>query len=185
MFRPTSRTLPTTTFGMLLVVTAGALTPGVVSAQGAPQPGDRIRLVRADSPGVTEGTLVSLTREDLVYRSEEGSQARVGRASLEKLEVARRRSNAGSGLVLGSLVGFVVGVALESTAEEKPCTSFCVEIFDDSTASTMAGLGGAMLGGVGGLLAGALIKTHRWEPVIGPRPDRRPGAVGLGIRLRF
>jgi hypothetical protein len=126
------------------------------------EPGQRVR-VTAPTISSTQivGAFAHMAADTLVVETD-GRAWHFPRASLTRVDVNRgQKSNAGRGALFGFLIGAGIGaVALGSS-------SLCAETLEvPAGRCALIGAGG---GGVGGLLlgtiAGALIKTDRWQEV--------------------
>lgn len=109
----------------------------------------------------------------------------VARAKVRTLDVMREHGKAGTGAVLGLLVGAVAGGVIGSSTWKDPCAGavgwegmFCGLGETQNERSTA----GALIGGLGGALLGAFIgsgiTSSRWESV--PLPSKAGVAVGVG-----
>jgi hypothetical protein len=179
--------------GVLVGLTmTGLLRP--VSAQQAPlAPGQWVRVVSPAGGAVRQGRLVAVLADTVVL--ERGPiQEWITLSSRDRLEVLRRvRSLA----LPGALVGAGVGVAVGSTSSRHLCEA---PITNFSPTTRYCGLSpavAAILYGLGGVAAGALIggwfKSTSWEPLslpgsgpvrisVAPLPRSR---LALGASVAF
>jgi len=153
--------------------------PGSVSAQTVAE-GSRVRVKTSDSKVV--GTLTETTDEELALRLENGSLVRIPLTTIERLEVSRgKKGNAGKGLLIGLGAGVLLGWAGANTGcNEK---GFLSSLDNIGCASGQAA-GGFLVGLVGGVVAGALVKTERWKKVdSGPQITLTLPKRGIGAQV--
>ncbi len=82
--------------------------PGRVSAQSLAE-GSRVRIETSESKSV--GTLTEKSEQQLTLRLENGSEIRIPRASVERLDVSiGKKGNLGKGVVIGLGAGVLAGV---------------------------------------------------------------------------
>ena len=149
------------------------------------EPGQRVR-VTAPTISSTQivGAFGHIEADTLVVETD-GRTWHLPRASLTRVDVNRgQKANAGKGALFGFLIGAGVGaVALGSS-------DLCTETLE--VAGGRCALIGAGGGGVAGLLlgaiAGALIKTDRWQKVPLDRlrvsfihPGHKPFALAMSV----
>ncbi len=134
------------------------------------------------------GTFVTCEADSIIMESN-GNVLALPLDSVTKLEVSwGRKTNTGMGAGIGFLVGGLVGARIGYASYEE-----CSCLGGGVGPETLA-LVGAVIGGFGGLVTGALIgleiETDRWEEVpldrvrvsLGPQRD---GRFGFGASVRF
>ncbi len=169
----------------------------IATAQVPLRPGERVRVTRlplcppntlcVKTPRQSVGTFLAWDADSLVVQSN-GDTLYVPVDRVTRLDVSRgRKTNTGTGAVIGLLVGGVVGAVIGLASYE------CEPCFVDLGPGTYAAAG-AVIGGLGGLVTGAFIgleiQTDRWREVpldrlrvnLGPQRD---GRFGLGASVRF
>jgi hypothetical protein len=166
------------------------------------QTGSRVRVTGADNHQQT-GTVVSLSRDTVVGRWDDGVTSAVALDGVTRLDVSiGRKGNAKRVARIGFLGGIAVGAIIglvekppqecEIDSGDNPETRLCRGLARGTSfvVNTLAG-GGA--GAIYGLFLGALVRTERWAPSgvgVGPRrvglfaPARSRGTA-LGLSLAF
>ncbi len=166
-----------------------------ITAQEPPpvKVGDRVR-VTAPALGIRKqaGRFEALRADTLVVAVADSTMT-FPVASVTRLEVSRGQKSrmglgAGIGLLGGGLLGYLISSGLGSHGG-------CTEGggFLEPTREQCIGLstvGGAVVGTLLGLVAGALTKTDRWREVPLDRlrlqvAPQRDGRFGLGLSVRF
>ncbi len=187
-----------------MLVAILAFTP-LVSATAQLRPGEQVRVTHQPiCPAATicvgpsprqrsVGTFLAWKADSLVVQSN-GDTLSVPVNLVTRLDVSLgRKTNTGKGAGTGFLLGAVVGavIGLVSYEECVPQGAFSCLGPDGPEVAAAAG---AIIGGLGGLVAGALIgsatETDRWQEVpldrlrvsLGPQRD---GRFGLGASVRF
>ena len=151
-----------------LTLLAVALFAGDVTAQTAPinrvpvlqpSPGERVRVnYGAEGSTVVQGTWVAMDPYGVRLLAAPQDTVHVALDRLVSLERSTgTQRHTGIGVVLGSILGLFVGLAV---APEDEATSSCG--VPDYSKLAGAAVGG-LVGGVVGALIGASIKTDRWE----------------------
>ena len=167
--------------------------------------GERMRVTRlpicppsytncASSARQSVGTFWAWETDSLILESN-GNAVALALDSVTKLEVSQgQKSNTAGGAIIGLLVGSVAGAAIGYVSYEK-----CVpqgglfSCFGDFGPGFDAKVG-ALAGGLGGIVLGALIgtsiKTDRWEEVQSDQlrlqiAPQRDGRFGFGLSVRF
>ena len=150
----------------------------------AVEPGARVRVTAPSaSPGRLEGTVVTLTGEDIVVDQRGGDQVTIPLQSVTLLEVSRGRK---SKLLLGLGLGFVGGAGAGAAIIPERCGLDFPEAGCRAVGATVGAVGGALFGAI----VGALIKTERWEEVpldqlrVSFAPQR-DGRFGVGVSVSF
>ena len=184
-----------------ILVAILAFTPlASATAQVPVGPGARVRVTgnffcqpfnsncMGDMPQRYVGTFVTWEVDTLVVQSN-GDTLSVRVNLVTRLDVSRgRKTNTGKGAGIGVLLGGVVGALIGYASYEE-----CVHCFFDLRPETLAAAG-AVIGGLGGLAAGALIgsaiETDRWMemPLASMRVSvapQRDGRFGFGASVRF
>ncbi len=172
-----------------LTLVAAALlltTSSPLAAQEAPvEPGARVRVTAPDL-GINKytGMLEGVEGDTLVVDT-----LRLPLASVTRLEVhSGQKSRAGRGALIGAAAGVVSGAIIGAVA----CSGSCLGEAG-SRPAVGAALGAIALvlpGLLVGTVAGALIKTDRWEDVplkrirVGPTPEGGLAFV-VSIRIAF
>ena len=175
------------------------------TAQVPVRPGERVRVTHqpicpagticlGPSPRRRSvGTFLAWKADSLVIQSN-GDTLSVPVNLVTRLDVSRGRNTntgegAGIGFLLGAVVGAVIGLASYEECESQGAFS-CL----GPDGPEIYALAGAIIGGLGGLVAGALIgsatETDRWQEVpldrlrvsLGPQRD---GRFGFGASVRF
>lgn len=149
--------------------------------------GTRIRVTAAPPVTATTGVVVSHTADTLVLRTDaHGNTIAVPVAQVTRLDVrggprTRKLLGASIGLLVGAGAGALVG---QSSVDESSCTGSLV------CGDSFAASGGAVVGGLAGLLVGTMAgswSTERWNPVAGtPIAGARVGLTrvpGSGLAL--
>lgn len=167
--------------------------PCAAGAQGAPDPGDRVRFMTA--AGRLEGTLRSLTADSINVIGGEGSR-QFSRREITGLERQVRGSGFVPALVVGSLVGGGALGLVKLAAGGCGRDSGYGDYGRDACIGPNSGsLGGALVAGLvlGGLVGGLIGGAHGavWEPVVPSstvvrldlHPDRMAFVVRVGLRL--
>ncbi len=208
-----------TTIGSMALLLAAALAPGAgrgAAQQAQPTPGRRVRL-RAPAAQVylVDGVLGVITPDSvvvLVARDRPGLppaatdtlRVAVARVQVQTLEISRGQvSRRGAGAIVGAVGGAIIGGIIGSASYRDPCVNqtgfegaMCGGLRDLSgDTQGMVTAGGALVGALGGGLAGLLIGSglsgERWERVplapqsrlqatVGALPGRR-AAVGASL----
>lgn len=118
-------------------------------------------------------------------------------SAVTRLEVSEgRKGNAGLGMRVGALAGFLAGVAVAASQIEKRTCDLEQEgldclgpDFDDLGSDLAAGLGMTMLGTVGGGALGAIVgsafRTERWARLNDLDLDFSVTVTGGGLGLKF
>ena len=154
--------------GFSFVVASGGL-----SAEEGPRPdGPRVRITSVAIPsGRVVGSLVDLDEDALIIRPvDEGTDIRMTRSSITRLEVSRRRGNRGKAVGLGVLVGAAAaGVLGLATGDD--CRQGSIVCFDRGTTSAMYGIVAVPVGALVGL---AISHGEKWEIA---SPDRLRVAI--------
>ncbi len=189
----------------LAVLAFPPLTDATAQVQQPPvERGARVRVTRrtcpptvtcvGGSPQQYVGTFVTWEADTLVVYSN-GDTLSVPANLVTRLAVSRgRKTNTGTGSVIGLLVGGVVG-AIIGYASYEECVprgfSFsCIGAVDPELYALGGGIIGGLVGGGVGALIGASIRTDRWQEMpldhvrvsVGPQRDAR---FGLGLSVRF
>ncbi len=175
----------------MLVVILAFVPLASATAQVPIRPGDRVRVTgHFCQPFHTcehsVSTFLAWKADSLVIQSN-GDTLYVPVDRVTRLDVSRgRKTNTGTGAVIGLLVGGVVGAAIGYASYEEGG-------FGDLGPGVNVVAGG-VIGGLGGLVTGAFIglaiQTDRWREVpldrvrvsLGPQRD---GRLGLGASVRF
>jgi hypothetical protein len=131
--------------------------------------GTRVRIV---SPVLgarpATGRVVSTNPDTLFFRWDKRSvSTAIATPSITRLEVARgtHTTKAKSSLV-GFFLGAVTGAAIGAASYKPSCNGFCFDLGPSAVAAF-----GAVVGGGGGAIVGALVgrrKTETWVPVVVP-----------------
>ncbi len=176
------------------------------TAQVPVRPGARVRVTTPpppcpawytsctrDSPRHYVGTFVAWKGGTLVVETK-GHILALPLDSVTRLDLSRgRKTNTGMGAVIGFFVGGLVGAGIGYASYEECVPQGWFSCIGDFGPETLA-VAGALIGGLGGLVAGALIgleiQTDRWQEVpldrvrvsMGPQRD---GRFGLGASVRF
>ncbi len=168
----------------------------IATAQVPLRPGERVRVTRlplcppntlcVKTPRQSVGTFLAWDADSLVVQSN-GDTLYVPVDRVTRLDVSRgRKTNTGTGAVIGLLVGGVVGAVIGYANYEEGG-------FGDIGPGANVAAGG-VIGGLGGLVTGAFIgleiQTDGWREVpldrlrvnLGPQRD---GGLGVGASLRF
>lgn len=165
------------------------------------RPGDRIRVTFADtSRRPIVGVLESSGPGIWVVASPRVIH-RLAAAEVEAVDVSiQRRSRVGRGLALGLLFGAVggLGLGVVSSLDVEPCEGWGCPFYCDAACQVWSGLlGGAAVGTVVGLIAGAASRRDVWATARRPEgsaallhvtPVARPGAEStllLGARIAW
>jgi hypothetical protein len=151
----------------ILVAFAALLTPLGTAAQLTVRPGERVRVTRPPDCGGSRarcigrpvrivGTLLALQPDSLVMESD-GDTLALPLGIVTGLDVRRgRKANtakgAGIGFLLGSLAGALIGYASYQECESTGWFSCTLDLGPAASA-----VGGWILGGLGGVIVGALI----------------------------
>jgi hypothetical protein len=149
--------------------------------------GDRIRLSTGAIAKGTTGRLVQVGPDVLRIQVDgRPDPIAVPLTAVTRLERSLgRRSSAGKGALIGTVVGTGMGAVLVALAGHSdsdcdgPCTPYAI-----IAGSAFIGAG-ALVGAIGG----ALIKTERWEPVslghigVNVLPRHRGAALALSVRF--
>jgi hypothetical protein len=174
----------------IAAVLAGLLLlPQLSSGQALP-PGTRVRFSHPGE-GTRTGTVVAFTTDTLEVRLPDRPEpARLPLDQVTRLDVSRGMrhqplTRAGLGLLVGGALGAAGGLTLAS----RDCGSQwgCA---NKTAPAILVGVGGGIVGGMLGLLSGA-IPSERWERV--PLARRRISLVapstgngrGVGLRVAF
>ncbi len=189
-----------------ILVAILALTPLTsATAQVPVRPGERVRVTRppicrADticggrSPRQSVGTFLAWKSDTLVVQSN-GDTLALPLDSVTRLDVSwGRKTNTGKGAGIGILLGVIAGAFIGGVSYEECVPQGWFSCIGPDFGSEAYAAAGALLGGLGGLMAGAIIgtaiKTDRWQEVpldrvrvsLGPQRD---GRFGLGASMRF
>ncbi len=140
------------------------------------------------------GTFVTWEADTLVVTESNGDTLSVPANLVTRLDVSwGRTTNTGMGAGIGFLLGGVVGAVIGYGTYEECARPGLFSCLGDVGPETLA-FAGAVIGGFGGLVTGALIgsaiETDRWQEVqldrlrvnLGPQRD---GRFGLGASVRF
>jgi hypothetical protein len=141
----------------------------------------------ASDTEVIEGSLQGIEETDLLILSSEGREvSRIPTAQVREVRVHRgSRTHAlegfGIGLLSGALFGGFVGLA---DGDDEPG----IIRFSAGEKATMGAVAFGLIGGVTGLVIGAVSKTDRWErvslPVVNPSVQVAPdGRIGVGVSI--
>ena len=168
----------------MLAVTAGAQIPNLAT-------GSRLKV---EMPGYQklEGTLISQTADSLVIAAD-GARlvgvraADVGRikSTMGKSHSAGAKKGAKIGTLIGAGAGVLVGIAYMSDYNE----TVNDPAFDNGAAPVLFGIVGAAEGALYGVIIGAIAGAQDWKTIY-ERPYSVsvapvPGAVRVGLRLRY
>ena len=140
------------------------------------------------------GTFVAWKADTLVVQSN-GDTLSVPVNLVTRLDVSRgRKTNTAKGAGIGFLLGGLVGAVIVYASYEECVPQGLFSCIGPNYGPGAYALVGGVIGGFGGLVAGALIgsatNTDRWEEVpldqlrvsFGPQPD---GRMALGLLVRF
>ncbi len=175
----------------------------LASATAQVRPGERVRVsgppicpptytICVGGPRLQSvGTFVTWEVDTLVVQSN-GDTLSVPANLVTRLDVSRgRKTNTGKGAGIGFLLGGLVGAVIVYASYEE-CVGGWACLGDLGPGANVAA--GGVIGGLGGLVAGALIgleiQTDRWQEVpldrlrvsLGPQRD---GRFGVGASVRF
>lgn len=166
-----------------LLSLASLLPASGLVAQEAIQPGARVRVTAAGVLRPVTGTIFSVDSASITLRDAEGRAGQVIRfESVQMMEVARgSRSHAGTGALIGTLVGGAFGVWFSIgyfSDPDSPGTTSGI-----ATVIAVTSAAGAALGGIVGLA----IRSPRWEETSVPRVSLmpRPGGFVLSMSLKL
>ncbi len=147
-----------------------------------------------DSPRRYVGTFVAWKADTLVVETK-GHTLALPLDSVTRLDVSwGRKTNTGMGAEIGFLLGGLAGAFIGLASHEECVPRGWFSCIGPDFGSEGAALGGALLGGLGGLVVRALIrsavKTDRWEEVPLDRlrvnlAPQRDGRFGVGLSVRF
>jgi len=174
------------------------------TAQVPVRPGARVRVTGhfcqplyscvGGSPQQYVGTLVTWEADTLVVQSNRDTLA-VPVDFVTRLDVSRgRKTNTANGAGIGFLLGGLVGAVIVYASYEECVPQGLFSCIGPNYGPGTYALAGGVIGGFGGLMAGALIgsaiKTDRWQEVpldqlrvsFGPQRD---GRFGFGASVRF
>ena len=171
-----------------------------LDAQSVPQLGIgsrvRVMLVGASDWGPS-GRVVSLTSDSVTVAADDDARGprQFHQAAISQLELSvGQHRNALKGMGIGLLIGAGSGAAIGFISGDDRCTTEqrkqFLGCFMQMTAGEKATIGGAALGIVGGLagvIRGALTRSDDWRTVDQPRTVAPivdgSGRVGLSLRL--
>ncbi len=165
-----------------LLSLASLLPASGLVAQEAIQPGARVRVTAAGVLRPVTGTIFSVDSASITLRDAEGRAGQVIRfESVQMMEVARgSRSHAGTGALIGTLVGGAFGVYLLIGLSDPGTTA---RTRDVALFIAVTSAAGAALGGIVGLA----IRSPRWEETSVPRVSLmpQPGGFVLSMSLKL
>lgn len=162
-----------TAYLALLVATSPGIALGEDDAAGPLAEGDRVRLV-APALGSRRviGHLLAVRVDGLRLKLLDGRELEVGRADIQRLEVARGlRSHTAEGAAIGALAGAAVLLGL-LIADRGVCDEDLGGCQAYGLAAGIGAIPGALLGG----LTGLHVRTDRWTKV----PQARRAALRVG-----
>ncbi len=167
---------------VLALALGSAAWPEAVAQKVAPlQLGQRVRVhsALARTPELIGG-VQAMSADTLVVRQVDGAGASTATAIplayISQLEVSRgQHSRWARGLLIGLAAGATTGVILGASSDGN-------WLFSKSDLALMGAVVMAPVGGLVGLVVGALTKTERWETVALPRPAK---SVTLGPQRRL
>ena len=185
--------------GLLALPLAAVAQPSSVAATVIPERGSRVRLVipSQEKTGRRQitGTLVQLRRDSVRVRTEDGETTIVALDAMESIDVSRgRRHHALAAVGAGTLIGTGFGALVGFLSHSDGCASgggYC-----SSAPRSEDALYGSILGGLGGMIVGALFglthTTDRWERIPAAGLSRRlslaprsTNGIGLVIGVPF
>lgn len=166
---------------LVLAVAVTGFMAAPATAQSVAFPGDRVRVLEIGSDQPVEGRLVAITGAGLAYQPEQGEALQLGPSEIASVEVVRRTSRWGTGLVVGAAAGAVIGAVWNPSADDTECATACPGIFGDGDHRLFSGVLGALAGGLAGGIVGSFFRTEYWEPVLLPWIM----ADGAGLHLRL
>jgi hypothetical protein len=145
---------------------APATAPAADGPPAPPRVGDHVRVTLLAGPPPTIGRLLPSDAHALRLRLDDAAAAdtaarRIPRASIATLELDRSHGHAGTGALLGAGVGLFVGLVLAGSVESRG-------EYDWREFGYIAG--GPFYGAALGAIAGALVRTERWEARPLPSP---------------
>jgi len=176
-----------TALSICLVLTAVA--PSALAQSNELQPGARVRVI---APGIVAGryvgTILTRSGDTLQLGGPNAAPVNVPVNRITSLEISRGKSRlhgAGRGVLWGTPIGLVVGLASANSLED--CTDFgCGDASSgERGAYVLASTLGGALWGAG---IGALVGRERWEHFdVGARSafDFRDGRTRLGVAVKF
>jgi hypothetical protein len=147
-----------------------------------PAPGARVRL---RAPGVVAGrytgTVLSRTPDTLVVGRSVATFVRVPVSALTSLEVSRGKSRSRGALRGAALCAPIFGAVLGLVADDPPGRSAVAGRVQVVAA-------GALMGGLGGAIAGAIMPSERWHRYDLPARTSlllpvTPGPARAGVRI--
>jgi len=176
-----------TALSICLVLTAVA--PVALAQSNELQPGARVRV---SAPGIVAGryvgTVLSWNGDTLQLGGPNVAPVTVPMSRITSLEVSRgksRLSGAGRGVLWGTPIGLVIGLASANSLED--CTDFgCSDASSGERGAYV--LASALGGALWGAGIGALVGRERWEQFdVTPRSafDFRDGRTRFGVAVRF
>jgi hypothetical protein len=144
------------------------------------QPGQRVRVQFADprTPVLT-GAVQAIGPDTLVVHPDGGPGAKsvtaIPLSSVAGLQVSRgRHSKWATGLLIGLGAGAVTGAILGATSRSD-------WLFTSTDMATIGAVTFGAVGGVVGVIIGALTKTERWEAVPIPRGGKHLAPVPTAV----
>jgi hypothetical protein len=154
---------------------AAAQEPVELSLASTVAPGTRVRVVSTTVQAVS-GVVVTADETALTLVREGGPPLKVPMRSIIGMDMSLgTRRNWLKGLGIGAVTGLVVGFA--TPVEDRYCSYYCSYYSrGEAVASSTVGFG---LLGAG---IGALIKTDRWAPIVGPGASPRGAARGRSVQ---
>jgi hypothetical protein len=174
---------------LLAILLAGTLPLGAQQLN----PGARIRVSRPCSTGefcaLLDGRLVSWHGSTLTLSDGDRGDREVEVLPGSTVEVFRgSHGHALTGLLIGTVTGGVVGALAASSCDDGWDESLGAALVSSwCTGAVVAG--GILLGALGGVLVGAVIRTERWDAVVPPSSSLSlgmlPNGRGVGLRWQF
>jgi len=146
----------------------------------------------AAKPRTIEGTVQSLDEKTLVLGRAGQSPISVARDAISSVDVRRRESKKGLGVVIGLIAGGGIGYAIGAATSGPGCQDRELDIFRLCTLDEVGKPAGAILGVVGGAVLGLLVAPGtKWEknvPLdhihVSLGPTRHRG-IGLTLSVAF
>jgi len=151
------------------------------------------RTVRVAKPLTTlEGSVQSLDEKTLMLARAGESPILVPRDAISRVDVRRRESRKGLGVVIGIVAGGAIGYAIGAATSGPGCQGGETGLAHLCTLDEIDKPGGAVLGVVGGAILGLVVAPGaRWEKNapfdhihVSLRPTRNRG-IGLSLSAAF